>query len=56
MNDSFEQKKKMEYEMAKRRFLVDKERKRKIDEPERCYVETRYNMIIQKTQEQLFNK
>ena len=55
-NDSVEQKKKMEYEMAKRRFLADEERRRKIDEQERRYVEARENMIIQKAQEQLFNE
>ena len=55
-NDSVEQKKKMEYEMAKRRFLADEERRRKIDEQERRYMQTRENMIIQKAQEQLFNE
>ena len=54
--DSIEQKKKMEYEMAKRRFLEDEERRRKIDEQERRYVEMRDNMLIQKAREQLFNE
>ena len=55
-NDSVEQKKKMEYEMAKRRFLADEERRRKIDEQERRFLEARDNMIIQKAQSQLFNE
>ena len=55
-SDSVEQKKKLEYEMAKRRFIADEERRRKIDEQERRYFKTRENMIIQKAQEQLFNE
>ena len=55
-NDSVEKKKKMEYEMAKRRFLADEERRRKIDEQERRYLEAKDNMIIQKAKEQLFNE
>ena len=55
-NDSLEQKKKMEYELAKRRFLKDEERRRKIDEQEHKYFEARENMLIQKAKEQLFNE
>ena len=42
--------------MAKRRFLADEERRRKIDEQERRFLEARDNMIIQKAQSQLFNE
>ena len=55
-NDSLEQKKKMEYEMAKCRFLKDEERRRKIDEQEQKYFEARENIIIQRAKEQLFNE
>ena len=47
-NDSLEQKKKMEYEFDKFKFLKDEERRRKIDGQEHKYFEARENMLIQK--------
>lgn len=55
-NDSVEQRKKMEYEMAKRRFLKEEERRRKIDEQERKYTQAKENMLIEKAREHLFNE
>ena len=55
-NDSVEQRKKMEYEMAKRRFLKEEERRRKIDEQERKYTQAKENMLIEKAKEHLFNE
>ena len=55
-NDSLEQKRKKEYEMAKIRFLKDEERRRKIDEEEQKYLEAKEGMIIQRAKEKLFHE
>ena len=55
-NDSLEKKKKIEYEMAKRRFLEEEKRRRLIDEQEKRYLDARENMIIQKAKEHLFHE
>ncbi len=54
--DSLEQKKKMEYDMAKKRYIKDEERRRIIDEEERKYLEKKDEMILKKAREDLFNE
>ena len=54
--DSLEQKRKMEYEMEKKRFLKNEERRRKIDEEEQRFFEASENMIVQKAKNQLFHE
>ena len=54
--DSLEMKKKNEFEMAKKRFLNDELRRRKLDEEEKKYQNAQNDIIIEKARRQLFEE
>ena len=54
--DSIEMRKKNQFELAKKRFLQEEERRRLIDIEEKKFYDAQNNMIIQKAQKLLFDE
>ena len=48
-------KKKNEFELAKKRFLEDEARRRRIDEEEKKYLDTQNDLIVQRARNLLFD-